>query len=618
MYKGGILFAFVSILIVVLAQNVHAANETASDEIAPSYQCLEKQITAKASLSLQEAVFGVLALGNVKNASNVINSQKHASNDCWPKNGCTLKETAQVVLAKKRLGENTNQIEKWLISKNGTANDLAWFIEIDSENQQVATCNVKYDGRSYNLQIGSDMKISGSSGNCLSISSSGYLLKIRETCLSKTFDISCNQGFVSTVLYQKNKGDGSDCLDQNNATCFVSSETHAASSLGTTQEKISAYCFKTGNNCDYEGSLWAALALDKTSNKIDAFIPYLMASAENNKGLFPDAFVSILLDDEESYSNVIENRKQSQYWDISGSPYNRFYDSALGMLALSGSSSNAAEVDKSKEYFLGIRTREGCWNNNNIRDTAFILYAGWPRGAVQGSPGPGSDALCEEAGFSCEKANSCTGAGGIVKQGFVCTGIGVCCSLKVPKLSCQSQNGKLCSAQQECDGQSFDSSDGACCLGTCKGILIQNICEEQRQGVCRTSCGADEEPTSDECGDLSGNLCCVQKNGGGFSWFWIIILIILIILVAIAILFRHKIQMWWFSHKRGIKSSPSTKPLSSSPTRFTSPIQTRPLSPNLPRFAPQTRTPARSLPPRTGTKDKELEDTLRKLKEMSK
>ncbi|MBI3334656.1 hypothetical protein HYZ97_04160 [Candidatus Pacearchaeota archaeon] len=606
MKKEGLLFAFFLVLTGCIALASAQTNGTSTDEIAKSYQCLEKQIAGRSSLSLQEATFGVLALGNAKNASETIGREKHTTNACWPKAGCTLRETAQVALAKQRLGENTDAIEAWLRSRNGTATDLAWFIEIDTENQQPSACTIKYDGKSHTLQMQEDMRITGNPGACLTISSSDYLLKIRETCLEKTFDISCNQSFISTVVYQKNKGDGSDCLDQNNATCFVSSETHAASSLGTTQERVNAYCFKTGTTCDYEGSLWATLALARTGNSISTFVPYVLALAEDNQRYFPEAFLSIFLADDVSYSQVIESRKQGVYWELVNSPYNRFYDTALGLLALSSSSANAAEVDATQEYLLSIRTREGCWNNNNIRDTAFLLYAGWARGVVPSGGGTSSSAFCEDAGFSCERANSCLDSGGTVKQGFECTGVGVCCSISLARETCKSQNGVLCSAQQECDGSSFESSEGACCLGACLPITLDNVCEQQSGGTCKASCNSDEEPTSDSCGRTSGSICCIQKEDDGSSVGLIIALIILIILVALAIFYRHKIQMWWFSRKSGIKSTPVTKP---------GPPPSRPLPASrapLPRFG-AARQPLRASP-----RDRELEDTLAKLREMSK
>ncbi len=598
---------FTILLVCILSFSVQAASED-SGKVDKAYQCLEKQVSSKA-LSSQEATFSALAIGDKNNISSILNGDK-SSDGCWPKSGCKIKETAQATLAYQRLGQSTTDSIKWLLSKNGSATELAWYLEIDTEKQQPSSCSVKYDGVAHQVNIGQNLALSGSPGSCLSISSSGYLLKVRDNCLDRTYEISCNQSFVSTVLYQKNRGDNVDCLSQSNVTCYVSGETHAAASLGTTQEKISASCFKSGNNCDYEGSLWAALALAKTGNSIANFVPYLLALAEDYPRFMPDAFLTVLVGDDASYSNLIQNRKQNQYWEQSGSPYNRYYDSALGMLGLSaGTGSN--ELEATKSYLLGIQTSEGCWNNNNIRDTAFLLYAGWPRN-VPGGAGSGTgtgSTLCTEARYSCEKLGACQDAGGRALQGFECSGVSICCSVKVPKQTCNQLEGKICSGQQSCDGKSLESSDGACCVGSCTSAGSNNVCEEQTGGICKNSCSVSEDETSDSCGS-SGGVCCLAKPKSGNS-LWIWILGILIILVIIAIMFRHRIQIWWFTRRGKIKSTPVTKGPPPAPAQMMRRPVVRPAG-----FLPVKQNQQR--PAQRKPESKEYEDTLKKLRELGK
>lgn len=604
----GILLATFAIL-TFLIFSATANSET--DAVDKAYSCLESQISSRPAYSLQEAIFGTLALGRNNNLTAVIQREK-ASDNCWPKSGCKIKDTAQVLLAYDRIGENTDNLEKWLLSRNGTANELAWYLEIDTEAQKPASCNVKYAGGEARIQIGENMKMSGSTGSCLTISSSKNLLRVRESCLDKTFDISCGEAFVSALLYQKNRGENVDCLDNGNVTCYVLGETHSAPSLGTTQEKINAQCFKTNNLCDYEGSLWAALALQQAGINTNSFVPYLVALAEDYPRYFPYSFLTFLVpDDELSYSKLIELRKQEQYWEISGSPYNRYYDTALGMLGL-GTSASEDELAKTQNYLLSIQTKEGCWNNNNIRDTGIILWAGWKRGVTgSGISGDGTAAstLCTEAGFSCERMSECLAANGSVKDAFTCSGVSVCCSIAVPKQTCVSQNGRICSAQTQCDGSVFEASDGSCCLGACTTISFENECE-QKQGICKATCDNNEEESIESCNSGSA-ICCMPKPSGGGSWLWVI-LIILIIIILLLIFFRRKLQLWWFSRRTGTITRPFTRP--GAPPSAHMPMQ-RPFARQP--ILPSHRIPVRHPSPPAG-KTNEFEDTLKKLREMSK
>ncbi len=616
---------FILLLLCLSAASVAALNESApltkasgtsvtDDEVSKSYQCLEKQ-ARKGSLSLQEAIFTSLALGSTKNATDVLDREKSAQEDCWPRAGCKVKETAQVGLAYQKMGRNTEGIKRWLLSKTGTTSDLAWYIETDIENHQPSSCTIRYDGREYRMDIKEAMQLSGTTGPCLDISSSGYLLKIRDSCLERTFEISCNQSFVSTLVYQKSRSTG-DCLDQNNVTCYVSADTHSASSLGTTQEKVNARCFKSGSTCDYEGSLWASLALTKlgANSNVSSSIPYVLALAEDYARYFPEAFLYLLTSDDDQYSRLIQLRQQSQFWELRNSPYNRYYDTSLGMLALGSSPAGKTELTPTQEYLMGIRTKEGCWNNNRIFDTAFILYAGWERRGAASLSGGGIGAgstFCEEAGFSCERLSDCKTAGGLVKEGFECQGVGICCSVKVAQPSCEQKQGKLCSLQTQCSGESVETAEGACCLGSCIPIPATNVCEQAPDATCKTSCDSGETQTSARCGTKSG-ICCARTASTGSSSWGIILLVILILIVLLAIFFRHKLQLWWFSLRGNVKSTPITRPgspPSAGRVALQRPALRQPFTQRMMR--PGTQRPVQA-------KDREIEETLKKLRDMSK
>lgn len=616
MYKIGV----ICILILLLMPLAFAANHTQiissgastseATSVANAYKCLENEISNRSSLSFQEAVFAGMALGGYKTIPETLDREKGTDN-CWPKAGCKVKETSQVMLAYQKMGKSTDGIKNWLLARAGTAPDLSWYLEIDSENQMPSKCTVSYDSRAYNVNIAESRELSGNAGPCLEISSSKYLLKVRESCLDKTFEVSCDQAFVSTLLYQKNRGSNVDCLDDASLTCYVSSETHAGASLGRTQEKIKAQCMKSGNSCDYEGTLWAAMALNRAGNtqNVSNLLPYLLALAEDNERFFPYSFLSAVTGEDDYYSNVIQLRKQNQFWELASSPYNRFYDTSLGMIALGASSASKGELQTTKEYLFNIQTPNGCWNNNKISDTGFILYAGWDRrGVSSGTGGSGSSAFCTEAGFSCERLSDCTANGGQVREGFECAGVGICCSVAVSKPSCSAQGGISCGFGQQCTGQSFESSSGPCCLGTCSVVEIEeNTCEINTDAVCKSFCGDGEVEVGDSCG-ASGGVCCVPEEKSS-TWL-IVILVVLIILVALAIIFRKKIQLWWFSRQGKAK----TTPVRPGPGQGILPRPVQQYS-NRPMPGMQMR---RMPPTRPVNKDKDLDETLKKLRDMSK
>ena len=598
MKKREIILLFMLAVLFSVFANAQNATKDLDEKsgVDKAYQCLENQIKEKSSFSLQDAVFGILALGPNNKLSEKIEQEKRESEACWPKT-CNIKDSAQVLMAYDRIGKNTKDVKDWLLSKAINAQELTWYLEIDIENHVASECNVGYDSQKAKIRIRDDMKLEGNPGSCLEIGYDGYWLRIREQCLDKEFEISCDEDFITTLVYQKKAG----------STVFVSSETHSSASLGATNEKVNSKCLAIGGKCDYEGTLWAALALRKAKEDATPYMPYLVALSDDNQRYLPSAFLFILIGGEDMYADIVQKQKLGQYWDIIGSPYNRFYDSALALLALSGT--GAGEVESAKNYLLSVQTREGCWNNNNIRDTGFILYAAWQR--ISGTSGGGGLSSCESTGHFCEAANECLNSGGSVLEGFVCQNFrDSCCTIKVQDVTCAEKRGLTCASNQRCTGIIEQSADGSCCInGACEDIPSTNLCAIA-DGICKTSCSDSEDVLSESCPDF-GDVCCKEKEEEpktGISTIWIVILIVLILFVILAIIYRHKLQIWWHSRKRGKGETAMAG-------------ARRP--PGFQGMMPMPRYPARGPAIRTtrGIKSKEdgeLEETMRKLKEMSK
>ncbi len=575
-------------------------------KVEQAYACLQNQLTNKSTFSLEEAAFGVLALGNQDKLIKALQGIKHGSEACWPKSGCTIRETALVALAYRRAGIPTSDIEQWLESKRITPRELVWYLEIDTAQHAPASCTIKYDGRDYSVAIKEDMTLSDDAGSCLQRSPSSYWLTISPTCMGKTIDVSCDKDFVTALVYQKVGGE----------TVYVSSATHAAASLGTTSERVNVSCLSTGGGCDYQGTLWATYALHTLNRDTSALLPYVIALADDTTKYFPSAFLYMLTKDpdREYYGQILQQRKQNQFWEFVGNGYTRFYDTSVGVLALSTGSGGSGDVVKTQAYLLNVQTKEGCWNNNHFRDTAFILYASWPKSKVSIASGKVNFPQCREGGFSCERLSECLEAGGVKHDSYECAGGSICCSVKVQKSSCASQLGSVCKAGQVCEGSMSASSDGQCCIGTCAVVQEKTACE-RAGGTCASACGKDEKEVSESCGTTSSLCCVIDEESGGSLWPWILILGILIVLLIIAILKRDALRLWWFKRRGRASSSPVMKPgvppsggagiAYRAPPRMTPP----------PGFARVGLRPA--LRPSPTSKDNEMEETMRKLKEMS-
>lgn len=599
MKKGVVLFAGLFLFLIAFASA--AENDTSTEGIAKAYQCLNAEIGNKTSstLSLQEAIFGMLALGDQSKLRDKIESER-SSSDCWPKSSCRLKETAQALLAYDHVNRDTRDIKEYLYDHNGTASDLSWFMLIDITNHEQASCTIKYSGSTRTVTIGEDMKITGDGGNCLSIVSSGYWLQISPSCLNNKYDISCNKDFVTTLLYQKSGVD----------TVYVSSETHSAASSGTTSEEVQAKCFKQGSSCNYEGTLWSALALQQAGDDVSDYAPYLLALAPENQNLLPSAVIFKITNADDHYSTLVQAQKQDKFWEAPNTPNNKFYDTSLALLALQGRSST--EADNAREYLLSVQTPQGCWNNDNVRDTAFILYSAFPDSRYQSSTGSGGTSIeqCESAGaFSCTPLIECVEGGGEVLNNYVCGGSLKCCSRPITRQSCNALQGNICGLGEQCSSTEIPSSEGSCCTGSCipVGITPEDQCSIVG-GLCSSSCDSSESESSDQC-SLSGQVCCIPNDSStsGSSWTWIIILAVLIIIAVVAILYRKQLQLWYYGFSNRGKSSPVVTRRPPFPPASFQPAN-RPFSPQ-----PQIRRPQ---PP--SHLDKEMEDTLKKLREMSK
>ncbi len=582
--EGFIIIFIVGLFISLLTIPIVFAQD---ENIDKAYSCLESKVKNNCPKSVEEQAFTVLSIGKCSSELK----DKGEDNECWPAGVCRLKDTALAILALNKIGKDTENAENWLLEQKKIPKDLVWYLEIDSNGE--TECKISYNGKEKTISIGEDKKISGFPGACLSLAQDDYWLKIDKDCYDVNFTISCNRDFKTTLLYKKTTG----------STIYVSSRTNTAAAEGSTEEKVNSFCFGQ-TSCDYEGSLWATLALSNRGYDIASFLPYLIAMEDENEKYFPSAFLFIITDYDEYFSKIID--KANNYWKITDSPYSLYYDTALALLALYGTPSE--QIETAKEYLFSVQDEEGCWNG--IRDTAFLLYALNPKKtlAIEG----GDIDYCDDYGYYCVSPLECSMEDKL--DNFYCYGGKVCCKTQPKEETCYEKGGVECGEDQKCTGAIVPASDtDKCCKGSC--ITKEEITECEEEGFeCRYDCFADEEKKEFNCG--ADKVCCGKKLvEEKKSYWWIWLLIILIILVILAIIFRNQLRIWIFRFKNKFRKGgvvSTTRPRGFPPF----PQETKPRSRMILPARPVQRPSLR----RVGISktDKELDETLKKLREISK
>jgi len=561
------------------------------------YTCLENQLGTNCggTESTKQAAFNLLAIAydssRQSNCKTALNANKQTN--CWGETGtgsCTIKSTALGILALEHIQENTDNAINWLLSKKLSNTGLIWFLEIDSDNKTECTVN------GAQVIVEENKKLTGAAPPGLAKAYSNYWFQIND--INKNYTISCDEDFVTALIYQK---------PQSNIY-HIPGESKSAYAHESITEEVVSYCFSTSSQCDYEGSLWASLALEKAGEEINPYLPYITSMSDDpaNRKFLPASFLYILTGSSDYYSDLIGLQRIEGFWDVSG---NKRYDTALASLALQNY--DPPELDTARGYLIQVQRDDGCWQS----DTAFILHSAWPKNPSSGGGGVTIN-YCEDYNYFCTGLTECPS--GSVLDNFACDGSFVqeCCSIQPQQRTCAEQNGVECAGQDEqCSGSIITASDTYdCCEGSCTIIDTSNECEDAGYFCERNECGDNQEEIETYNSDCEFNeVCCedLPPSKKGINWILIVLLVILIILVILAIIYRNQLKIWWFKRKSGLKSQRQGAP----PSRPQgSPL---PMTGFMPR--PSIRRPQRGPPQRrqSSTKDKEFADTMKKLRDMS-
>ena len=668
MKKGVTIFALLFVISAIIFAGALASGLSETESVQKAYKCFNGEITNKtcSKLGTEEKIFALLTSGKCKTELLNVSKKDSNNNTCWSKNSnaeCNLEITSKAALALNSVGANTDKPTDWILSKKGISSDLNWYLELDGNGP--LTCNIGYENsapgsnsgyQEYSFNIDGDKKIDQGAGSCLTLVNGDYWFKISNTCYEKEFQISCNESFISTLLYRE--GDSS--------TYHVSPDVHSSSG-GTTIEKIDSYCLLNGASCDYLGTLWSSTVLNILDKNFTEFLPYLTTTASKFSKTFPESFLYLLTGSVEYRTKILQKQVLNKYWSIIGGR-GQYYDTALALLPFQPE--NLQEKQNSKNWLLEVQGPEGCWNNKDIVSTGFLLYSLWSRNngggnggddvfctdfqtqgyecinssaTCSGDPYPqytcgenqiccnpnggGDEETCISSGFDCVSSSQCDFGSSEDQYTASCPGITICCSSPTTQPTCSDQGGIVCNSNQECKfGNELNTNDltygEICCTGggTCETKQVTNIYTcENNLGICQSSCSSGYEKTSVYTCETSSDVCCITSNIPSKSYWWIWVLFFLVILVVVGIIYRDKLKEM-IDQMKAKKGRGSGSPQSNGrgmpprfPPSYPREAQFRPSPPR--RIVPESR-PQRVIPKHKSPK--ELDEVLKKLKEIGK
>ncbi|MFW6282640.1 MAG: proline-rich domain-containing protein [Minisyncoccales bacterium] len=537
---------FLIVLVFFLPLVLTEENSTESDapvdedeKIDNAYDCLEEKVDAKtcSDMNTEEKIFALLSIGECED------ELIEESNDrkCWPASRCNIKTTAQAVFAiDKRGSEDIEEAKEWLLSKEIFPSDLEWFLQIESSKK--TKCTIEYKGASFKINIDEDKKIDSNAGSCLQLSQGDYWLKISGNCYDDAFTITCDKDFLSNIFFKR----------KDSSVIHVLDKTSFGSPNSSTIEEINSSCFSTSGNCNYESTLWAALALETAEQPTKRYLSYLIAMKEENEELLPEVFLYFLTGAYDFRNDLLLKQKENKYWDESG---DKIYDTSLALFPFQYESST--EKANAKEWLLETQDENGCWKDN-IKTTSQALYFIWPRdfSSDSGDGGEPTYLNCTNAGYFCRPSIDCVEDEGNILNEYECSGSYKCCDTEKEETTCSEQGGEICNSEQSCIGGRNDSdydelgSGEVCCIGgSCQEKTQEDYDCEPSGGVCRTSCQDDEEEDSFyTC--AYGENCCFEKPESpepekNYLWLWIL-LGILVVLIILGIIFREKLKPYWY------------------------------------------------------------------------
>ncbi len=612
------LFLLVSTLLIIsLTSSVYAQNQSKVDN---AYRFLENEVK-KGWGTPEENSLAILALRNFdsalarQGADNLISNSQNG--ECWPKDGCEVKETAQALVALGELGRDTSKIENWLEDQQILAEQGGeWLLQLEVVPN--GTCSISYifseEERVDTVLVNEDRTVMLDRPS-FCFEDAGFWLRLKSACNEKEFLVTCSDGnyLVNLLLRTDNK-----------LLVFPETKNTAATVL------IKNKCFPSqpkGTKCDYDATQWASYALNLKQKELQT-LAFLENEADANKPL-SYAFMYLIKQDLDFANKLVKEQNRAGFWDT-----DRFFRTAISVLALDGSFQE--NVTKAEDWLLANQNSDFSWGTQKKRDTSAVLWGAFPRSGcgnnicesslgetVTSCPADcrtSTQQFCDSYGYECcesvkVKSGAETFSDLFCPEGKVCAedcevGAEICTdgvdNDEDGRKDCADPdclgNAKCESRELSCndffdnDGDALaDCNDADCCTDNAcigKGTCIAEV------EVCTDGIDNDNNGFID-CEDTACSSSDICKKTAP-TWLWIVLIVLLVAIIAALFLIRRK-----KSGKGKGKIEIGFPPLGP------------PQAPTRPMPRPMPRPPPRIVRGRKRTKtEEELEEALKELEKI--
>ncbi|MEM4318483.1 MAG: hypothetical protein QW244_01470 [Candidatus Pacearchaeota archaeon] len=510
-----IFFTFILITPLILSQTEEIT------KIKKAYSWLRTEGIEKFNtLTEKQASFTIFALkekltvDKARLMHKILLEKSYDNGTCWPgpnENDCNALTTAIVKLALDSLSKDTSKASAWLLKNSFSVQtiNIKSFLQVIPITAETINCQIKTNTSTGIVSFSAEGLVNSIDSELTScFASTIYSLQLNQSCLNDIFRITCDKDVKVNFIYKKSEGQ----------EWYVTNKLDFVSAM---QEKeiqpLKALCIAKGQVCDYEASLWAAIAFKNSNLSVaKSFLLYLISEASVNEQYLPEAFLYALTNASDYTNQVIKLQRFDGLFVAPNTAYNEYYDT--GLAGVMGSL-NKLNLTVTKSTLLNNQTREGFWSASNnvdaIRDTALILAGIWPTFT--------GVSTCEQQGYSCVqncsaingalvalscytgeccninsiegacelKAGNCTDTttcpSNTTQVPYACSQ-GKCCKQITKSLCAAEINGTICQPNQKClvNGTIvpfISSSDSAyCCIGNC--ISSTKACAEQGGEIC--------------------------------------------------------------------------------------------------------------------------------------
>lgn len=466
---------------------------------------------------------------------------QESTNYCYPKSGCTIKDTSLALFLEYKMDQETANVEKWLNSAQTTTTTTGnWWLQIAT--QENGTCKLSY--LKANRSIEYTIKVNkGQFPDC-----SGSTFLDLNTCLepnlltnypSLDLDVNCNTLPTIPII--------SIIYNSGNSYYIIDEESSSRAQL---QINNGCYGSTSKSSCNLDPSLYANWIFSEIKSKTTV-LPWL----KNNYDI-DNTIHNSLLYISTNDKLFIDKLKSLQRND--GSFEGSVYSTSVAILALRLAPESESELQQAISWLRAKQANDGSWDGN-ILNTAIALYAAFTSETITLPSCTNTKKDGDEEGVDCggscpdECGKSCF-ANEDCNAGYICEN--EMCVKQAPVGVCEENN--LC--EYEVWGENSENCKADCFCG-------DNICDniEEASGTCSTDCGGITPPGEEITPTTEPQ---EQEEKSSRAWIWILLILIFLAVLGYFIYTQSKKQgglknLFKFGKKPSKPAAPDYRPFTS-------------------------------------------------------